>query len=189
VLGIRIDVSNSGKFVKPYTVMLNKPFPGSDLLRIHRHTIPPCISLSSLAAQHLPFPKISGDIVKGKKQDLRWFVRSLRHDLVAYHNRKSAIKTLRKEFKLDTEPDKGKGKGRKKVIIDIRAMDAEAKQVRIEWVDGRLGTCVVGDSGVVEKCVVIGEEGRDREVERRILGSTKDSRMEDIGDRLREGIY
>jgi central kinetochore subunit Mal2/MCM21 len=65
----------------------------------------------------------------------------------------------------------------------------EAKQVRIEWVDGRIGRCVVGDAGLLEKCVVIGEHGRDREVERMVLGDTGSSRMEDIGERLREGIY
>ena len=43
--------------------------------------------------------------------------------------------------------------------------------------------------GQVEKCVVIGEDGRDREVERRVLGVKGKSRMEGIGERLREGIY
>jgi central kinetochore subunit Mal2/MCM21 len=189
VLGIRVDVSSSGKFAKPYYVMLNKPFVGSDLLRIHRHTVPPCIPLASLAAQYLSCPKNVGDVAKAKKQDLRLFARSLRRELVSYRNRISVIKTLRKEFKLNEDAGDKKGKGREKVIVDISAADAEAKQVRIEWVDGRIGRCVVGDSGIIEKCVVVGDEGRDREVERRILGDTGESRMEEIGERLRDGIY
>jgi central kinetochore subunit Mal2/MCM21 len=110
---------------------------------------------------------------------------------VAYQHRTTAIKGLRKEFKLDEDREKArKGKERERVILDISAADAEAKQVRIEWVDGRVGRCVVNDNGDVEKCVVIGEQGRDWEVERRILGGEKGDRsMRGIGDRLNEGIY
>lgn len=174
--------------------MLNKPCPDSDLLKIHRHTVPPCIPLSSLASQHLPTPKTAGDVLKSKKQDLQRFVRALRREVIAYHNRTTVIKTLRKEFKLDEDANmskKGKGKQREKVIIDISAADAEAKQVRIEWVDGRIGRCVVGERGEVLKCVVIGDDGRDREVERRLLGDAgeAEARMEGIGERLKEGIY
>lgn len=186
-MGIRIDVSNLGKFIRPYYVMLNKPYPGSELLRVHRHTLPPCIPLFTLAARYLPTPKVEGEMVKGKKQDLRRFVRDLRREAMGYHNRTTIIKGLRKEFKLDEDPKKGKGKERERVIIDICAADAEAKQVRVEWVDGRIGRCVVGDGGEMKKCVVIGEDGRDREVERRIL--ERNGRMELIGERLREGIY
>jgi len=187
VLGVRIDVCSLGRFIRPYYVMLNKPYSGSNLLRVHRHTLPPCIPLSSLAARYLPSPKIDGELVKGKKQDFGRFVRELRKEAVGYHNRTTVIKSLRKEFKLDEDPKKGKGKERERVIVDISAADAEAKQVRLEWVDGRIGRCVVGDGGDVKKCVVIGEDGRDREVERRIL--EKNGRVELIGERLREGIY
>jgi central kinetochore subunit Mal2/MCM21 len=193
VLGIRIDVSNAGRFARPYYVMLNKPFAGQELLRVHRHTVPPCIPLAALAARHLPVPKLDSDSdEKGQvKQDLGRFVRALRRQIVAYQNRTATIKGLRREFKLDEEREKGKkGKERERVIVDISAADAEAKQVRIEWVDGRVGRCVVGDSGNVEKCVVIGEQGRDWEVERRILGGEKgDPSMRGIGERLKEGIY
>jgi len=129
-------------------------------------------------------------LVKGKKQDLRRFVRALRREVVGYHNRITVIKGLRKEFGLDvveSEAGRKKGKGRAKVIVDISAADAEAKQVRIEWADGRIGRCVVGERGEVRKCVVIGEEGRDWEVERRVLG--EQGPMEGIGERLRQGIY
>jgi central kinetochore subunit Mal2/MCM21 len=190
VLGIRIDVSNGGKFVRPYYIMLNKPYAGKDALRVHRHTVPVAIPLASLAAKHLPKPKENNgdeEIVKeSKKQDLRAFIRALRREIVGYHNRTAAIKGLRKEFRLDEERGR-KGKERERVIVDISAADAEAKQVRIEWVDGRIGRCVVGEKGEVVKAVVVGEDGRDREIERRIVGDRDE--MRGIGERLREGIY
>lgn len=120
----------------------------------------------------------------GKRQDLSRFVRAVRREVVGYHNRISVIKGLRREFKLDEKVSR-KGKGRERVIADITAADAEAKQVRIEWVDGRIGRAVVDDKGEVRKCVVVGEDGRDREVERRVVGGG----MEGIGERLREGMY
>lgn len=172
--------------------MLNKPFTGLETLKIHRHTLPPCIPLALLAAQYLPTPKVANEVLKGKKQNLQRFVAAVRREVVGYHNRTAVIKALRKQFKLDEEATgsrKNKGKQREKVIIDVSAADAEAKQVRIEWVDGRIGRCVVGEKGEVKKCVVIGENGRDRETERRIIGVGEDDRMEGIGDRLKEGIY
>jgi central kinetochore subunit Mal2/MCM21 len=196
VLGIRIDVSSLGRFARPYYVMLNKPYVGEDVLRVHRHTIPPCIPVAALAARYLPIAKGAGEEggAKGaRKQNLGKFIRALRREIVAYHNRTTVIKSLRREFKLDEDREKrgkGKGKERERIIADISAADAEAKQVRIEWVDGKIGRCVVGESGMVEKCVVISEQGRDWEVERRILGGDKgDASMRGIGERLREGIY
>ncbi|RFU24634.1 hypothetical protein B7463_g11694, partial [Scytalidium lignicola] len=197
VLGIRIDVGSSGKFIRPYYIMLNKPYPGSNALRIHRHTVPPCIPIASFAARYLPPPSSSsstqstaaGETMKvgGRRgQDLTRFVRALRREVVQYHNRIVVIKALRKAFGLD-EKVSAKGKGRERVLYDISAADAEAKQLRIEWVDGRIGRCVVGERGEMLKCVVIGEDGRDREMERRVLGG--DRRMEGIATRLKEGRY
>ena len=60
----------------------------------------------------------------------------------------AVIKGLRKEFRLDEEEVKGrKWKQREKVIIDVSAADAEAKQIRIEWVDGRIGEVCGGWEG------------------------------------------
>lgn len=186
VLGLRIDVGNAGKFVRPYYIMLNKPYSGSTALRIHRHTVPPCIPLASLAAKYLPAPRLAGGIVKEKRQDLTTFVRKLRREVTGYHLRIASIKHLRKTFSLDEKLSR-KGKEKEREIADISAADAEAKQVRMEWVDGRIGRCVVGMNGEVVKCVIIGEDGRDRDTERRVLGG--DKRMEGIADRLMEGIY
>ncbi|KAG4430125.1 hypothetical protein IFR05_014396 [Cadophora sp. M221] len=189
VLGIRIDVSSVGKFIKPYYIMLNKPWPGTELLRVHRHTVPASIPLTALAERYLPNGKGSvamggGENLGGRKQDLRRFVRALRREVVGYHNRTSVIKGLRREFKLDEKESK-KGKGREKIITDISAADAEAKQVRIEWTDGRIGRVVVDEKGEVKQCVIIGEDGRDGETERRVVAGS----MDGIGERMREGMY
>jgi len=168
-------------------------------LRIHRHTLPPYIPLASLASRYLPppFSKLSsleasnsnveaGGV--GKKQDLPKFIRSLRREITSHHLRISTIKSLRRAFNLDA-PDKKQKKRRERdrVINDISIVDAEAKQVRIEWMDGKIGRVVVGRGGEVLKCVVVGEEGRDRETERAVLGG--DGRMESVAGRLLEGIY
>lgn len=167
--------------------MLNKPYPSAALLRVHRHTVPPCIPLNTLACRYLPEPKVSGStILKEKKQDLPRFIRSLRKEVVAYHNRITSIKHLRKQFKLDDNVS-NKGKERERVIVDISAADAEAMQLRLEWADGRIGRCLVDSRGDVKKCAVVGDDGRDRETERRVVSG--DKRMETIGTRLLEGIY
>ncbi|ESZ93244.1 hypothetical protein SBOR_6344 [Sclerotinia borealis F-4128] len=155
VLGLRIDLSNAGKFVRPYYIMLNKPYSGSAALRIHRHTVPSCIPLASIAAKHLPVPKVTEGIVKEKRQDLTTFVRKLRREITGYHLRISSIKHLRKGFSLDEQLNR-KGKEKVREIADISAADAEAKQVRIEWVDGRIGRCVVGMNGEVVKRLEFG---------------------------------
>jgi len=122
--------------------------------------------------------------IGAKKQDLRKFGKALRREIVSYHNRVAIVKSLRKEFRLG-EKESRKGKEREKVIEDISAVDGENKQLRIEWVDGRLGRVAIDDKGNVLKCVIIGEEGRDTENEVRVMNGD----MAGIGERLREGIY
>ncbi|KAL3426921.1 CENP-o kinetochore centromere component [Phlyctema vagabunda] len=187
VLGIRIEVGTTGKFIRPYYIMLNKPYPDVSLFRVHRHTVPARIPLATLSTRYLPAPKMDGTtITKSKKQDLLRFVRTLRKHIIAYHNRETTVKRMRKEFLLDEKASR-KGKEQNKVIVDISVADGEAQHIRIEWADGKIGRCIVNDQGKVEKCVVIGEDGRDRETERRVLGG--DQSMEGIAQRLKEGIY
>ncbi|KFY03495.1 hypothetical protein O988_01438 [Pseudogymnoascus sp. VKM F-3808] len=168
VLGIRIEAFQSGRFIRPYYVFLNRHDPDSSAWRVHRHTVPPCIPLDSLADRYLPAPTRSGDLLKGPKQALPRFVKALRSHIVGYHNRITVIAHMRRAFGLST--NKEQGNGRKPVFSDISAADAEAKHVRLEWMDGRIGRAVISSKGKVVKCVVIGEEGRDRPTERAVLG-------------------
>ncbi len=183
VVGIRFEIFTSGKFIRPYYVFLNKPYSGTKIMRVHRHTVPPAIPLAALAARYLPTPA-AGDteFSKLKRQNLPKFVRSLRKEIAAYHNRVAAIAGIRKALGLDPKKGRDKGKGREQVIRDVSAADAEARQIRFEWVDGKIGRVIINSGGDVLKCVVIGEEGRDKPTERKILGG--DGRLEGVTERL-----
>ncbi|KAH9905288.1 cenp-O kinetochore centromere component [Xylariomycetidae sp. FL2044] len=236
VLGLRFEVMARARFVRPYFVLLNRPYPDSPRhLRVHRHTVPPCIPLSGLAARHLPPPRRpagAGD-AEGRqgagrgggdygddghdgnddedhddgddqhRQDLARFARALRRELVRYHNRTSVITDLRKAAGLDSAGGDGGSKKRAAVgddgddddaeqgdglgshgpaMLDISAADAEAKQITMQWADGRSGRLVIGDDGDILKMAVQGGSGRDRETVRRLLGGS--ARVEEIAGRL-----
>ncbi|KAK4229052.1 Cenp-O kinetochore centromere component-domain-containing protein [Podospora fimiseda] len=166
ILGLRIDVVSRTKFLRPYYVLLNRPYPGSKHLRIHRHTVPPCIPLSGLAARYLPSDK-------EKKQDLVRFAKVLRREVTRYHHRLGVVADLR-EAAVGEE------------IVEVSAVDAEAKQVSFEWADGRIGRLVMGDDGEVEKLVVVVEGERDRETGRELLGGKVD--VQEIVRRLSGGL-
>lgn len=196
VLGLRVEVVSRAKFLRPYYVLLNRPYPGSSQLRVHRHTVPACIPLAGLAARYLPSPSAGG------KQDLARFARALRREVVRYHHRLGAVADLRKaaglggkrgskagdrggegeedeEEAVDRDAD-GEGK-----LVNITAADAGAKQISIEWADGRTGRLVMGDDGEVLKVVAVGENGRDREAVRQLLGGAV--RVEDVAKKLASG--
>jgi central kinetochore subunit Mal2/MCM21 len=150
---------------------------------VHRHTIPPAIPLAALADKYLPSPASAGaDTLKAAKQNLPLFLKALRHQIASYHNRVAVIADMRKTFGLDVKRGRDKGKGKELVIGDITAADAEARQIRFEWVDGRIGRAVIDPQGNMVKGVVIGEEGRDKETERLMMGG--DKRIEGLANRL-----
>ncbi|KAK4165753.1 Cenp-O kinetochore centromere component-domain-containing protein [Cladorrhinum sp. PSN259] len=175
ILGLRIDVVSRTKFLRPYYVLLNRPFPNCKFVRVHRHTVPPCIPLGGLAARYLP-PPGSGSGSK-RKQDLVKFAKVLRREVTRYHHRIGVVADLRKSA--------GVGKEEEGEIVDISAVDAEAKQITFEWADGRTGRLVMGDDGEVVKLVVVGEGGRDRETGRELLGSAVN--VEEVVKRLAVG--
>ncbi|GKT62347.1 cenp-O kinetochore centromere component [Colletotrichum tofieldiae] len=179
VLGIRIEIMSDAKFRRPYYVMLNRPYKESRNLRVHRHTIPPCIPLSALAARHLPAPKPADD--EGQKtQDLSRFVRTLRREIVRFHNRTAVIGDLQKAAGLRGSGDADEDP--EQAVTSITAADIEAKQISIEWADGRAGRLVMSEDGQIQKLVVLGSAGRDREVTRDLLGDSR--RVEDVAQQL-----
>lgn len=186
VLGIKIEVMTRAKFLRPYYVFLTRPYTGSDqrtrFLRVHRHTVPPCIPLNGLAARYLPAPAVADGSVAGRQQDLARFVRTLRRELVRYHNRVAVIAELRKAVGLDGKRKDAIELSEKSSIFAISAADTEAKQVRIDWKDGRSGRLVIGDDGDVVKLVVLGERGRERTLTRELLSGG--SRLEDVARKL-----
>ncbi|KAK3330965.1 Cenp-O kinetochore centromere component-domain-containing protein [Apodospora peruviana] len=180
VLGLRIEVVSRAKFLRPYYVLLNRPYPESRTrLRLHRHTVPPCIPLSGLATRHLPPP--------GRRQDLSRFARALRREIVRYHHRMGVVADLRKAAGLGRKKKKSSvGDGtQQQLLVDISPADAEAKQISIDWADGRTGRLVMSDDGEIVKLVALGEHGRDREAVRELLGGAV--RVDDVTRRLAMG--
>lgn len=209
ILGLRIEAISRAKFLRPYYVLLNRPYPGgSRHLRVHRHTVPPCIPLAGLAGRYLPPPPKAGQGVgggdedgrggggQGKQQDLARFARALRREVVRYHHRLGVVADLRKAAALgrekdveaeaeadeDDEEEASRLERQQNRLVDITPADAEAKQLTIEWADGRTGRLVMGDDGEIVKLVVLGENGRDREAGRDLLGGAV--RVEDVVKRL-----
>ncbi|KAK7729843.1 hypothetical protein SLS53_009141 [Cytospora paraplurivora] len=210
VLGVRIEVMTRAKFIRPYYVFLVRPYSppseggggsggseqGRRFLRVHRHTVPPGIPIGGLAARYLPAPRArtaatdevgDGDgrtTKKERTQDLSRFVRCLRREIIRYHNRVAIIADLRRSLGLDgRKRDAGELAGRSSILA-ISAADAEAKQVRVDWKDGRSGRIVINDDGDVDKVVVFGDQGRDRETEREAL--SRGSRLELVARKLAE---
>ncbi|KAI5921782.1 cenp-O kinetochore centromere component [Camillea tinctor] len=183
VLGVRLEVMSKSRFLRPYYVMLNRPYSERRYLRVHRHTVPQCIPLAGLAARYLPAPSNKRDHNDSSKQDLSQFVRALRREIVRYHNRNAVIGDLRKSAGLESKTERSQEQ--EVPIVDISAADAEAKQISVGWGDGRSGRLVMDDDGTIVKMVVQGENGRDRDAVRQLLGGS--ARIEEVVRRL-EGI-
>ena len=98
-------------------------------------------------------------------------MRELRREIVAYHLRKDAIEKLRDGL---VGADGG--------VSDVQATDAEIRDIRIEWTDEAVGRARIGKDGTVEKAVVLGDGGRSKEIERKLLGS--DGRVEGLVERF-----
>jgi central kinetochore subunit Mal2/MCM21 len=180
VLGVRIEIMKKAMFLKPYYVLLNRPYPGSRHLRVHRHTVPAYIPLSGLAARYLPAPK-PADSESQSQQDLALFVRSLRREVVRYHNRAAVVADLQNAVGLGEKKEGKQSDSAQQSISDILA-DAETKQASLTWTDGRTGRLVMDDDGRITKLVVFGAQGRDRETARELMEDGL--RLEDVAKRL-----
>ncbi|KAK7414456.1 hypothetical protein QQZ08_012535 [Neonectria magnoliae] len=181
VLGLRFEVLSQGRFLRPYYVMLNRPYPGSKHLRIHRHTLPPAIPLAGLAARHLP-PQRSGSD-ESAEHDLGRFARTLRREIVRYHNRLGVSADLRRGLGLHEQTAENLTAND---IVEVGIADIEAKQIRFTWADERSGRVVMDDDGKVLKLMVFGKQGRDWETTKELYGNY--DRIEDVAKRLREYV-
>ncbi|QSS64049.1 Cenp-0 superfamily domain-containing protein [Histoplasma capsulatum] len=205
LLGIRFDIcTRHGKFVQPYYLLLKHvDRPEKKILQVHRHTIPVFIPLNQLERKYLPVPQGTNetDSTSTKprntpKQDLRSLVRELRRELVAWHLRCDALRWLQEELGLldesnqalssqpstreDQLPADGLG------IVSVSATAVEARYIRIEWRDGRVGRIKLSNSGFVERAIIIGDEGRDKMTENLLTGG--DGRIESVIERLRGAV-
>lgn len=210
VLGVRIEISIGGRFIETYHVLFNRPnAQHKNMLKIHKHTIPPCIPLQPLANKWLPMTRKDAETTT--EQSLVKFGRSLRKELVSWHLRLEAVEKLRaeaglgeKEIQEDEEKEKARpaiGKvlnafvsddeeleeedelhrrqGEPVKITDIE-VDAAAREITITWSNSRTGTMRVTKDGQVEKAVVKSEDGtRDSALSRKAVG-----RIEGLVQRL-----
>ncbi|KAK4077522.1 uncharacterized protein Triagg1_3854 [Trichoderma aggressivum f. europaeum] len=189
VLGLRFEVMTRGQFLQPYYVMLNRPYANSGkTLRVHRHTVPPAIPLPGLAARHLPVPKQQLDkdsSIAPPKQDLEGFVKSLRREIMRYHNRLGVSADLRRSLGAHSRAAAADGSSLpSNTIVDVSIADTEAKQIRLTWADERNGRLVMDDDGKVVKFMVFGAEGRDWETTKQLTDSQ--GRVEDVAKMLEE---
>lgn len=142
-----------------------------------------------------------------RQQDLPRFVRELRRQLAAWHLRMDVVNYLRgnlgiqrrsveaynndddgvwvrdilsdnqEEIRLETN-DLG--------IVSLSPTALDATYVRLEWEDGRVGRFKISDNGVVERAVVIGDDGRDKLLEAVLTGGN--GRVETVLDRLKQHL-
>lgn len=200
LLGVRIDVcERSGKFTKPYYVLLrrersspnnNKSESSSaPRLSVYRHTVPAFIPIEKLATRYLPVPRpqrraaeTEGTLKpdRTRRQDLKAFVRHLRKELAAWHLRRDSIAWLQENLRL-SETDTLQKKNQS-ALSSLAATSLESRYARLEWRDGRVGRFKISDSGLVERAVVIGDQGRDKRTEDILTGG--DRRVESLVGRL-----
>lgn len=131
-------------------------------------------------------------VVKGqetRRQDLRAFVCELRRELVSWHLRCDAVDFLREKLGLDGSDDDASGSSEREHgtgIVSLAPTAIEARYVRLEWEDGRVGRFKLSNTGIVERAVVIGDKGRDQPMEEAMTGGG--GKVETLLERLRRRV-
>ncbi|CAG5177838.1 uncharacterized protein ALTATR162_LOCUS8403 [Alternaria atra] len=197
ILGVSIDVSLGGRFVETYHVLLSvRQKDNKRILRINKHTIPPCIPLQQLSDKWLPAG--GKDEENDPEQDLVQFGRLLRKELVSWHLRVNAVEELQKEAGLaksrpDSETEGFASTGRvlnafvsddetssdveeadgetdSARILDIEA-DAAVRQITVVWSNRRTAVMSITKDGRVERAVCRTKDGaRDDVFSRKAMG-------------------
>jgi central kinetochore subunit Mal2/MCM21 len=198
VLGVRIEVSIGGSFVEAYHVLLNRPNAAHrNMLKIHKHTVPPCIPLQSLANKWLPVTKKSAE--EPREQDLVKFGKHLRKELVSWHLRLEALEKLRKDAMVpgqtarregpNVEPEPGMvlnafvsddedseeddHLNEQDGALKISGIDGDAavREITVTWSNGSVGIFKVTKDGEVDKAAVRTKEGmRETSLSSKALG-------------------
>jgi central kinetochore subunit Mal2/MCM21 len=199
ILGVSIDVSLGGRFVETYHVLLSvRDKEGKKVLRIHKHTIPPCIPLQPLANKWLPAGGKDEEL--DPEQDLVRFGRLLRKELVGWHMRVNAVEVLRKEAGLakppknvedvgsanmgrvlnafvsddeassDAEEDEDEDEDSAPRVRGIEA-DAAVRHMTVTWSDRKTAVMSITKDGRVEKSVCRTRDGsRDTVLSKKAIG-------------------
>ncbi|KAF9735597.1 hypothetical protein PMIN04_009390 [Paraphaeosphaeria minitans] len=198
ILGVRVDVSVGGRFVETYHVLFNRPNAAhKTTLKIHKHTVPPCIPLHPLANKWLPLTRKSAE--EPREQDLVKFGRRLRKELASWHLRLEALEKLRKDAQLpgpiaprdglhagsepgivlnafisddeDSQEEEGSDEQDDAPRISSIDGDAAVREITLIWSNGRVGLFKVTKDGEVDKAAVRTKEGtRDASLSSKALG-------------------
>ncbi|KAF2477219.1 uncharacterized protein BDR25DRAFT_300232 [Lindgomyces ingoldianus] len=210
ILGVRIEVPVDGQFIETYHVLFNRPDPiHPTMLKIHKHTIPPCIPLQALANKFLPVTDRDADTTT--EQNLIRFGRWLRKELVSWHLRIATVQKLRCEAGLsgkasedevgperpsigqilnafggdsEEESDEEGHTASKDGPVQIEHIEADhaVREIRITWSNGQTGVMKVAKDGEVEKSVIRSRNGsRVLQIELKAVG-----RIEGLVQRLTE---
>ena len=191
VLGVRIDVNTHGQFVEPYYLFLHKV--DDENLKLHKHTIPVHIPLTSLVTKYLE---------NERPQQLECLVKDVRRELVAWHKRIAIVDSLRREIGLgpasnrdrdedtmseDESVQDGTVHGRPD-IKKIINLDIPVREVQISWRNGAEARLCIDKDGIISKVVTRSENEtsnqRWRKVERAIAGG--DKHLGNVVNRLRQ---
>lgn len=197
ILGVSIDVPLRGRFVETYHVLLSvRQKDEKTILRINKHTIPPCIPLQQLSDKWLPTG--GKDEENDPEQDLVQFGRLLRKELVSWHLRVNALEELQKEVGLakphpnsetegfaptgnilnafvsddetSSDVEEAEDETDSVRILDIEA-DAAVRQITVVWSDRRTAVMSVTKDGRIERAVCRTRDGvRDDVFSRKAIG-------------------
>ncbi|KAL2885692.1 hypothetical protein HOO65_070154 [Ceratocystis lukuohia] len=183
VFGLRFEVMVSARFLRPYYVLLNRPWtsakPSSKAWRVHKHTAPPAIPLSGLAARFLPPPPFTTrgpheeqETTRTYTQDLSGFAKALRREIFRYHNRVAAIADVRKASRVSQnnalqELGDGLIRGSKEVTSILE-----------------IGRVIVDDDGNVKQAAVFADGVPDLATAQRLAGGGQTIKLEDLIGKL-----
>jgi len=186
ILGVSIDVTIGGKFVETYHVLLNwRERIGNRLLKIHKHTIPPCIPLQHLANKWLPTSWKDSEI--DPEQDLVRFGKLLRKELVSWHMRVKAVEDLKLEAGVSRlksrDEDDGEGANTGQILNAFVSDDEASSDLEEDGVeDGPVRILNIENDAAVRELTII---WTDRRVI--VMTVTKDGRIEKASCRARDG--
>lgn len=153
------------------------------------------------------------------RQDLHGLVNRVRHALVSWTLRRASILRLQGQlglpqslpladsdetttgithdspFNSEESPLQNSTEQGKFGVTILEATSYDCRFISIKWANGRAGRVETDDSGGIRGCVVHGEEGRERTVERILALASDDDgrrrgrgkgRVEDLAGRLRD---
>ena len=164
-------------------MIFNPPNPDKPIFKVVGHTVKPAILLDALAAQYLShFDKevVIGEERIGELQNFVKFAVSLRRELIGWQRRREALQELREAYNISAP---WSPLPRTRTIIEsIEYTDAQEREMKITWHDGKVGRMEILNCGRIEKATVVDGKGKRNKRLEEILEAGK---ITDLPCRLR----